>query len=155
MYVESASPLPPPGSSPGQDCLFPRLWFIQFGDCRIQEGTLHIVGAACWRCSCLGWLNHLLTPTQWGWKEQGWAARLLGQHPSTVPLHHNHHKSLFSDLPPCWPFASPSNLSPENSLAVRWLGLSTFTGHRPDSVPGPRVKILQAMWHGQKKKKNT
>ena len=35
-----------------------------------------------------------------------------------------------------------------NSLAVQWLGLSTFTAEGPDSIPGWGTKILQAAWRG-------
>ena len=40
-----------------------------------------------------------------------------------------------------------------NSLAVQWLGLDTFTAESVGSIPGRGTKILQAAWHGQKKKK--
>ena len=40
-----------------------------------------------------------------------------------------------------------------NSLAIQWLGLSTFTAEGPGSVPGRGTKILKASRCGQKKKK--
>ena len=39
------------------------------------------------------------------------------------------------------------------SLAVQWLGLRTLTAEGPGSIPGWGTKILQAVWHYQKKKK--
>ena len=39
-----------------------------------------------------------------------------------------------------------------NSLAVQWLGLSTFTAVGPGSIPGQVPKIPQAMQHSQKNK---
>ena len=39
-----------------------------------------------------------------------------------------------------------------NSLAVQWLGLSTFTAVGPGSIPGQGPKIPQAMQHSQKDK---
>ena len=41
----------------------------------------------------------------------------------------------------------------ENSLAVQWLGLCTFTAKGPGSIPGQRTNIPQASRCGQKKKK--
>ena len=38
------------------------------------------------------------------------------------------------------------------SLAVQWLGLRTLTAEGPGSIPGWGTKILQAVWHYQKKK---
>ena len=38
------------------------------------------------------------------------------------------------------------------SLAVQWLGPGAFTAVVLGSVPGWGTKILQAAWHGQKKK---
>ena len=35
---------------------------------------------------------------------------------------------------------------------VQWLGLGPFTA-RQGSIPGQGTKVLQAAWHGQKKKK--
>ena len=40
-----------------------------------------------------------------------------------------------------------------NSLAVQWLGLCAFTAEGLGSIPDLGTKILQAMRHGQKKKK--
>ena len=40
-----------------------------------------------------------------------------------------------------------------NSLAVQWLGLSTFTAKGTGSIPGRGTKIPQAAWCGHKKKK--
>ena len=37
---------------------------------------------------------------------------------------------------------------------VQWLGLCAFTAEDTDSVPGWGIKILQAVWHRPKKKKN-
>ena len=42
---------------------------------------------------------------------------------------------------------------PGNSLVVQWLGLRTFTAEGAGSIPGQGIKIPQAVWHGQKKKK--
>ena len=39
-----------------------------------------------------------------------------------------------------------------SSLAVQWLGLSTFTSMAPGSIPGPETKILQTVQCGQKNK---
>ena len=39
------------------------------------------------------------------------------------------------------------------SLAVQWVGLSTFTAEGPGSIPGWGTKIPQAAQRGQKKKK--
>ena len=39
-----------------------------------------------------------------------------------------------------------------NFLVVQWLGLHTLTAKDPGSVPGLRIKILQAEWYSQKKK---
>ena len=36
---------------------------------------------------------------------------------------------------------------------LQWLGVGAFTAMGPGSIPGRRTKILQAVWHGQKKKK--
>ena len=38
-----------------------------------------------------------------------------------------------------------------NSLAVLWLGRQAFTAEGTGLIPGRRTKILQAVWHGQKK----
>ena len=38
-----------------------------------------------------------------------------------------------------------------NSLALQWLGLSTFTAKGPGSIPGPGTKIPQAVQRGNKK----
>ena len=38
-------------------------------------------------------------------------------------------------------------------LAVQWLGLCTSAAGGTGSIPGRGTKILQAAWHGQKKKK--
>lgn len=38
-------------------------------------------------------------------------------------------------------------------LAVKWLGLHAFTAEAVGLIPGWVTKILQAEWHGQKKKK--
>ena len=38
-------------------------------------------------------------------------------------------------------------------LAVQWLGLCAFTTKRAGSIPGQGTEILQAEWHGPKKKK--
>ena len=43
---------------------------------------------------------------------------------------------------------------PGTSLAGQRLGLSTLTGVAPGSIPGWKIKMPQAVWHGQKKKKN-
>ena len=40
-----------------------------------------------------------------------------------------------------------------NSLAVQWLRLSTFNAEGPGFIPGLGTKILQAVQHGQRKKK--
>ena len=40
-----------------------------------------------------------------------------------------------------------------NSLAVRWLGLSTFTAKGLGLILGQGTKILEAIWCGQKTKK--
>ena len=37
---------------------------------------------------------------------------------------------------------------------VQWLGLGAFAAGAPGSIPGQGAKILQAAWHGQKKKIN-
>ena len=42
---------------------------------------------------------------------------------------------------------------PGTSLAGQRLGLSTLTGVAPGSIPGWKIKMPQAVWHGQKKKK--
>ena len=34
-------------------------------------------------------------------------------------------------------------------MVVQWLGLCTFTGENPGSIPGQATKNLQAVWHGQ------
>ena len=41
------------------------------------------------------------------------------------------------------------------SLAVQWLGLSTFTALAPGSILGRGTKIPQAMWSGHKKQNKT
>ena len=41
----------------------------------------------------------------------------------------------------------------QSSLAVQWLGLSTFTAGGLASIPGWGAKILQVPWHILKKKK--
>ena len=40
-----------------------------------------------------------------------------------------------------------------NLLADHWLGLCAFTAEGLDSIPGWQIKILQATWHGHRKKK--
>ena len=45
------------------------------------------------------------------------------------------------------------NVALGNSLPVQWLGLQALTAEGPSSIPGQGTKILQATWHGQKKKK--
>lgn len=40
-----------------------------------------------------------------------------------------------------------------NSLVVQGLGLGSFTTVARGSVPAQGIKILQATWNGQKKKK--
>ena len=40
-----------------------------------------------------------------------------------------------------------------NSLAVQWLGLRASTAGGRGLIPGQGTKILHAVWHGQKKKK--
>ena len=40
-----------------------------------------------------------------------------------------------------------------NSLTVQWLGLCTFSAEGPGSIPSQGTKILQAVWCGQKTKK--
>ena len=45
--------------------------------------------------------------------------------------------------------------SPENSLAVQWLGLCAFTAEGMGSIPGQGTKILQAAPHNRKKKRET
>ena len=44
------------------------------------------------------------------------------------------------------------NKSCENSLAIQWLGLCTFTAKPPGLIPGQGTKIPQAAQHGQKRK---
>ena len=39
------------------------------------------------------------------------------------------------------------------SLVVQWLGLHVSTAGSMGSTPGWGTKILQAMWHGQKKRR--
>ena len=39
-------------------------------------------------------------------------------------------------------------------MVVQWLGLGAFIAKGMCSIPGQGTKILQAMWHNQKKKKN-
>lgn len=41
-----------------------------------------------------------------------------------------------------------------NSLAVQWWGLHASTAGNTGSVSGWGIKVLQAVWHGKKKKKN-
>ena len=43
-------------------------------------------------------------------------------------------------------------VTPGNSLVVQLLGLCAFTAEYAGSIPGQRIKILQATW--PKKKKN-
>ena len=38
-------------------------------------------------------------------------------------------------------------------LVVQWLGLCTFTAGGVGSIPGRGTKILHAVWHSKKKKK--
>ena len=40
-----------------------------------------------------------------------------------------------------------------NSLGVQWLGLRSITAESPGSIPGWGTKIPQAVWLGQKNKK--
>ena len=42
-----------------------------------------------------------------------------------------------------------------NSLEVQWLGLHTSTVGGTGSIPRQGAKILHAMWHGQKNKKQS
>lgn len=42
-----------------------------------------------------------------------------------------------------------------NSLAVQWWGLHASTAGNTGSVSGWGIKVLQAVWHGKKKKKKT
>ena len=37
-------------------------------------------------------------------------------------------------------------------MVVQWLGLHAFTAEDWGSIPGWGTKILQAAWHGQKKR---
>ena len=46
-------------------------------------------------------------------------------------------------------------MSEEESLAVQWLGLCTFTAEGKGSIPGAGTKILQAAWCGKKTNKQT
>ena len=43
----------------------------------------------------------------------------------------------------------------ENSLAVQWVGLHSFTAKGKGSIPGRGTKVPQAKGHGQKKKKKS
>ena len=44
-------------------------------------------------------------------------------------------------------------VTPGNSLVVQLLGLCAFTAEDAGSIPGQRIKILQATWPKKKKKK--
>ena len=44
--------------------------------------------------------------------------------------------------------------TPGNSLAVQGLGLPAFTAEGAGLMPGQGTKVPQAVWHGQKKKKD-
>ena len=44
--------------------------------------------------------------------------------------------------------------NPENSLVVHWLGLYQLTVENLSSIPGLVIKISQAIWQSQKKKKS-
>ena len=46
------------------------------------------------------------------------------------------------------------DLTLRNFLAVQWLGLGIFAAVGLGSIPVQEIKILQAMWHGQKEKEN-
>ena len=46
------------------------------------------------------------------------------------------------------------DLTLRNFLAVQWLGLGIFTALGLGSTTVQGIKILQAMWHGQKEKEN-
>ena len=41
-----------------------------------------------------------------------------------------------------------------NCLVVQWLGLGSFHCWGPGLMPGQETKMPQAMWHGQKERKN-
>ena len=41
-----------------------------------------------------------------------------------------------------------------NRLVVQWLGLGSFHCWGPGLMPGQETKMPQAMWHGQKERKN-
>ena len=43
-------------------------------------------------------------------------------------------------------------VTPGNSLVVQLLGLCAFTAEDAGSIPGQRIKILQATWPKKKKK---
>ena len=45
-------------------------------------------------------------------------------------------------------------LIPKNSLVVRWLGLRAIIALGQGLIPGWGIKILQAVWYGQKKEKS-
>lgn len=52
------------------------------------------------------------------------------------------------------PFPCQTNASFRDSLAVQWLGISTFTTRDLGSISGLKTKIPQVLWCGQKNKIN-
>ena len=62
-------------------------------------------------------------------------------------IHISNHNIVHLKLTQCF----MSIISQGNFLAVQWLGLLAFTAEGSGSVPGQGTKILQAMWHSQKK----